>query len=143
MTRERRSAPNGYQAITPYFTVRGGDEFITFLVAAYNATVIALIRRLDGKIHHARLQIDDAILMLNDASDEYLEQTLQMYLYVESADVTFARAISAGATALMKPNDRSYGDRLAGVRDSWGNVWWIANSPPATVISHGNAKKPD
>jgi uncharacterized glyoxalase superfamily protein PhnB len=26
----------------------------------------------------------------------------------------------------MEPSDQFYGDRNAGVQDSWGNNWWIA-----------------
>src|SRR3989442_4434617 len=35
-------------------------------------------------------------------------------------------ALKAGATSLREPMDAFYGDRTAGVKDSFGNSWWIA-----------------
>lgn len=32
----------------------------------------------------------------------------------------------AGAVSLMAPKDRPHGDRMAGVRDPCGNIWWVA-----------------
>lgn len=36
------------------------------------------------------------------------------------------RALAAGAESTMEPEDQFYGDRMAGVRDKWGNQWYIA-----------------
>jgi PhnB protein len=37
-----------------------------------------------------------------------------------------ARAIAAGATAIMGVANMPYDDRQGGVRDAWGNLWWIS-----------------
>jgi PhnB protein len=49
-----------------------------------------------------------------------------IHLYVEDCDETYERALAAGATSEREPTDQFYGDRSAGVRDSAGNLWWIA-----------------
>ena len=49
-----------------------------------------------------------------------------LYLYVDDTDATYGRALQAGGSSVMEPADQYYGDRNAGVRDSQGNVWWIA-----------------
>jgi PhnB protein len=41
-------------------------------------------------------------------------------------DATYKRAIAAGGTSIMEPADQFYGDRNAGVKDSAGNIWWMA-----------------
>lgn len=49
-----------------------------------------------------------------------------LYVYVESADLTYRLALDAGATSLEHPQDTPYGDRRAMIRDPFGNVWQIA-----------------
>jgi uncharacterized glyoxalase superfamily protein PhnB len=47
-------------------------------------------------------------------------------LYVKDADRAFARAIEAGATALMPLADMFWGDRYGQVKDPFGHRWSIA-----------------
>ena len=47
-------------------------------------------------------------------------------LYVEDADATYQRALEAGGTSILEPQDMFYGDRHGGVKDPSGNSWWIA-----------------
>ncbi len=50
-----------------------------------------------------------------------------IHLYVDDCDATYERALAAGAyVGSGSPTDQFYGDRSAGVRDSAGNLWWIA-----------------
>jgi hypothetical protein len=49
-----------------------------------------------------------------------------IYMYVEDCDVTYKRAIEAGATSVSEPEDQFYVDRSAGVNDQFGNKRWIA-----------------
>jgi PhnB protein len=46
--------------------------------------------------------------------------------YVPDTDAVYAQALRAGATSIEAPSDKPYGDRSAGVRDAWGNSWFIA-----------------
>ncbi|MBE3561867.1 MAG: hypothetical protein IMW89_21990 [Ktedonobacteraceae bacterium] len=52
--------------------------------------------------------------------------TAMLHVYVEDVDATYQRAIKAGASSLMQPTVRSHGDRMAGVKDPFGNEWYIA-----------------
>ena len=49
-----------------------------------------------------------------------------LHLYVPDTDALYRSALAAGATSIREPADQFYGDRSAGVRDLWGNQWWIA-----------------
>jgi uncharacterized glyoxalase superfamily protein PhnB len=49
-----------------------------------------------------------------------------VYIYVPDVDHTYQRALEAGAASLREPADQTWGDRVAGVKDSSGNTWWIA-----------------
>ncbi len=120
--------PEGYQSITPYFTVIDADRLIDFLTAAFDATVIKDSRYADNRVQHARLRIGSSIIMLNEATDDYPPNRSQMHLYVGDADGIYETALKLGAVSLMEPNDRPHGDRMAGFTDPCGNIWWIATA---------------
>ncbi|SHI60626.1 Uncharacterized conserved protein PhnB, glyoxalase superfamily [Shimia gijangensis] len=113
-------------SMTPYFTVQDADLLIRFLTQAFHAKVIRESRYDDGRIQHARLLVGDSILMLNQSSSDYQANVSQIHLYVNNVDTTFSTALSLGAQSLMEPNDRPHGDRMAGLTDPCGNIWWIA-----------------
>ncbi|PSL20086.1 VOC family protein [Shimia abyssi] len=119
--------PEGYRSITPYFTVVDADELISFLIAAFDASVVKENRYDDGRIQHARLRIGNSIIMLNQSTADYPANTSQMHLYVDDTDAAYHKAVKLGAEPLMKPNDRPHGDRMAGLKDPCGNIWWIAS----------------
>ena len=65
--------------------------------------------------------------MVSDAKGEqYKPMPTGIYLYVEDCDATYNRALQEGATSLMEPANQFYGDRSCGVKDQFGNQWWIA-----------------
>lgn len=123
---ERKTVPDGYHSITPYFTLVNAERFIEFLTKVFDASVVKENRYKNGRIQHARLKIGSSIIMLNEATVEYPTQISQMHLCVEDTDATYNCALQSGATALMEPNDRPHGDRMAGIHDPCGNIWWIA-----------------
>ena len=49
-----------------------------------------------------------------------------IYLYMDDVDAVYKSALQAGATSIMEPEDQPYGDRVAGVKDAFGDVWYIA-----------------
>ncbi|MEM6499988.1 MAG: VOC family protein, partial [Pseudomonadota bacterium] len=118
--------PEGYHTITPYFTVKDADGFMAFVEQVFGATQLKLDRYDDGRVQHARMKIGDSIIMLNQSSADYPPNTSQMHLYVADSDATFDAALKHGATPLMQPNLRPHGDRMAGIKDPCGNVWWLA-----------------
>ena len=65
-------------------------------------------------------------MQLSDATGEWKPVQVPLLLYVTDTDATYRRALKAGATSLREPMDAFYGDRSAGVKDPFGNSWWIA-----------------
>lgn len=118
--------PDGYRAITPYFTVNDADRLIAFMIGAFDGRVVSEDRTEGDRVRHARVLIGDSIVMLNEASHDDKANESQMHLYVADVDATFTRALQEGASALMEPNERPHGDRMAGVQDPCSNTWWIA-----------------
>ena len=119
--------PEGYHTVTPYLLVQGAEKLINFMKNAFDAKETERYSMPDGSIGHAEVRIGDSVIMVADAQgDEYKPMTAGIHLYVEDCDVTYKRAIGAGATSVREPQDQFYGDRSAGVNDQFGNKWWIA-----------------
>jgi PhnB protein len=49
-----------------------------------------------------------------------------VYVYVRDVDAAYVRALKFGAEEIAPPQDMPYGERVAGVRDGFGNTWWMA-----------------
>ncbi|MCH2248420.1 MAG: VOC family protein [Cognatishimia sp.] len=113
--------------ITPYFTVDDADLFLQFISDLFDAKVVKDDRHPNGKVQHARALIGDSLIMLNESSKDYTATYQQMHIYVSDADASFAKAIEIGAEAIMEPNLRPHGDRMAGIKDPCGNIWWMAS----------------
>lgn len=119
-------APEGFAVVTPYIFADSADRYIRFLVAAFAATEVGRTIAPDGTIANCQLRIDDAMVMVSDASADFPAGRAAFYLYVADADAAMTRAEAAGAVRVMDVADMPYGDRQGGVRDPGGNIWWIS-----------------
>jgi PhnB protein len=118
--------PQGYRTITPYLLIKGASAFIEFAKKALAAEVVRRSDAPNGLVMNAELKIGDSMLMCADPKPETPSQPASFYLYVADTDAWYERAVAAGAESVMKPADQFYGDRNAGVKDSFGNQWWFA-----------------
>jgi PhnB protein len=130
-----RPVPEGYHALTPYLIIRGANQAIDFYKQAFGAVeVFRMADPSSNKIGHAEIKIRDSHLML---ADEYPEMgfvgpeavggsPVSLLLYVDNVDVTFQKAIAAGAKAVKPVEDQFYGDRSGTLRDPFGHVWTVA-----------------
>lgn len=139
--------PEGYNSVTPYLVVQGADELIDFMKKTFDAEETERLARPDGTVSHAEVRIGDSIVMLGEPTERTDAQPAHLYVYVENTDATYQRALEAGAVSLMEPTDQFYGDRNAGVKDAFGNVWWIATHvedvPPAELKKRVEASMRD
>lgn len=118
--------PQGFHSLTPYLIVEGADRFLEFMKQAFGAEQRLRVPKPDGKIMHAEVRIGDSPVELADANEQYPPRPTAIHLYVSDADAVYQRAIQAGATSTHEPVDQPYGDREAGVKDPFGNYWYIA-----------------
>jgi len=117
--------PSGYHTVTPYIRMTGAAEFIDFLTQAFGAKENHRSLAPDGSIMHADVTIGDSHVMLTEGMENFPPLPGSNFLYVADVDATYRSAIDVGATSMMEPADQFYGDRTAGVRDPFGNEWWI------------------
>lgn len=126
------AAPAAIPPLSPYLVCADAAKAIDFYVAAFGAQVIDTMRGPDGRIMHAALALNDGgLLMLTDEAPQWgalsplsLKGTpVTLHLNVADCDAAFARAVAAGADAVMPPADMFWGDRYAQVRDPSGHRW--------------------
>jgi uncharacterized glyoxalase superfamily protein PhnB len=118
--------PEGLHSVNPYLHPMRAEPLIGFLKRAFNAEEVAKFASPDGVVHHAAVRIGDSVVEMGEAHGKYETMRAMFYLYVPNVDDLYKQAIAAGATSFQEPTDQFYGDRSAGVRDTFGNTWYIA-----------------
>ena len=103
----------------------GAAEFIAFTQAALGAEVE--MRHDEGdRIAHAVLRLRGDALELGEGDQPGFGAPAAFVLNVTDLDAAYNRAVGAGARSLYAPADQSFGGRMAGVADPWGNEWFLA-----------------
>jgi len=118
--------PEGLHSVNVYLHPLRAEPVISFVKRAFGATELEKYASPDGVIHHAKIGIGDSVLELGEAHGPYQPMPTMFYLYVPNVDPLYQRALHAGATSISEPADQPYGDRTAGVKDAFGNQWYIA-----------------
>lgn len=118
--------PKGFHTVTPYLHPLKADPVISFLKHAFGAEEINRYADPKGVVQHAVVRIGDSMLEMGEAHGPYQPMPSMFYLYVPDVDAVYRQALEAGATSLHEPADQSYGDRSGGVKDAFGNQWYIA-----------------
>ncbi len=126
--------PEGWRTVTPRIFTDDVRGLATFLRTVFGATG----RQAAGR--PMEMRIGDSIVLISDA-DVREPYTACLYVYVEDADKTYRKAISAGAKSVEKPHDTAYGDRRGIVRDGWGNTWQIATLQVTSPVKRTSVRK--
>jgi uncharacterized glyoxalase superfamily protein PhnB len=123
--------------VTAYLVVSSCGRAIEFYKKAFGAAEIYRMPTPDGqRLLHAELKIGGSNVMLSDEFPEHGgnrgpdivgSTTVTIHLWVPNADKAFARAVEAGATAIMPPADMFWGDRFGKLRDPFGHEWSVAH----------------
>ncbi len=125
-----------HQSVTLYLTVRRAPELLDFVKKAFGAVEILRGTGSAGGMH-AEVRIGSSKVMIGGYAALRAEQPAILHLYVPDADAVYRRAIEAGASSTQAPVDQPYGDREAGVKDPFGNQWYIATHAGASAIPEG------
>jgi PhnB protein len=118
--------PEGFGTVSPYVFVKGASHFSAFLVKAFGGVEKMRTTRPDGVIANIQVEVGTSMFMMSEASEQYPAMPTAFYIYVENADYAMKQAMLAGATLEMDVADMPYDDRQGGVRDPFGNIWWIS-----------------
>lgn len=139
MAKQPKSPP-----VNPYLTVKGAADAITFYQQAFGAIENARMPAQDGKrIMHACLAINGGAVMLSDEFPEYTEHgainapsrdkpasvaTCLQFARPAEVDAMHHRAVEAGCTSTMAPEDTFWDARFAMLLDPYGHRWML-NAP--------------
>jgi PhnB protein len=118
--------PEGVRTIQPFLHLPEAHKMIPFLEAALGAETLGIAKSPEGAVLHATIRIGNATLEIDEANGEFQQKPCHLHIYVPDADAVYAQAMRAGATSVETPQDKPYGDRSAGVKDPFGNTWFIA-----------------
>lgn len=126
--------PAGMHTVTPHLVCAGAAEALEFYKKAFAAVETIRLAAPDGKLIHAMLIIAGSPVMFTDEipqcgaiSPQTLKGTpVTIHIFVPDTDAFYARAVAAGATAVMPPADMFWGDRYGVLTDPWGHSWSIA-----------------
>ena len=122
--------PDDYPRISVGLSCDGAADAIAFYTEILGMTERMRIPMGD-RIGHSELMLGDSLVMVADEFAEmgfhspkhYGGSPIQLSVYVEDVDATFAAALAAGATEVRPVVDQFYGDRSGMIEDPWGHRW--------------------
>jgi PhnB protein len=120
---------HGVGAVRPY--LYGPSALVDWVKQTFAAKELERAEAENGE--HVELKIGDSVVVLETGDPPPSFATAaSVYVYVDNVDLAYKRAIAAGAQSVARPEDKPYDERGAGVKDSFGNTWWIATYTGAT-----------
>jgi PhnB protein len=124
MTTRKKHIRHGFGAARPY--LHGHLDLSDFVQRVFGAVEIER-HEFGPTSFHIEVQIGDSVVVLETGDPPHSSATRgSVYVYVEDVDAACQRALECGATLLAEPEDKPYEERAAGVKDSFGNTWWIS-----------------
>ena len=124
MTAALQYVRHGIGAVRPY--VHGHLGLWELMRDAFGAVELER-HEFRPKSFHIEARIGDSVIVLETGDPPDADGTAgSIYVYVADVDAVYRRALERGATSIAAPQDKPYQERQAGVRDTFGNTWWIA-----------------
>jgi len=118
--------PENYQAVMPYLILEGAEQFSRFMQAVFDAKETHRTMRSDGTIMHAEVMTGGSTIMFAESGEQWGVNTAGLFIYVDDADARYKKALDNGAAVITPVADQDYG-RSGGVKDPFGNTWWITS----------------
>jgi len=130
----------GFFTVTPYLVAEDGPALLDFAKAAFGAEETGRFIGSAGGMH-GEARFGDTMMMLGGGvpGRPFTGKTMTaaLHLYVEDTDAVYRKALQAGATSIGAPQDHDYGERGAGVKDPFGNYWYIATAKGESYVPKG------
>ena len=120
--------PIQQQTVIPYLIINDAISFLAFMQDLFGAEITEKHFRDDNQtvIMHAELKVGNTTIMCAEATKQWQTQPAGLFIYVNNADVAYAKALTLGCTSIMELSNQNYG-RTCGVKDAFGNTWWITS----------------
>lgn len=120
--------PDQYNQVMPYLIIKGSHDFKEFMEHVFDAKEQLSVPGENGMVIHGELRLGKSVIMYAEATEQFAVMSGGVFIHVDNADITYQRALDAGAVTIpgQEPSDKEYG-RTCGVKDPFGNVWWITS----------------
>ena len=124
MSNQTKYIRHGMGAVRPY--TYGNLDLLDFVREVFAAEELERLPVRDG--FHVEARIGDSMIVIEAGSFPPTANVTRnsIYVYVPDVDKAYKRAIEMGATSISPPGNKPYQERACGVRDSFGNTWYIA-----------------
>jgi len=123
MSNATKHIRHGVGSVRPY--LYGRLDMLELVKRAFGAVELDHIKVGNG--FHVEAKIGDSMIVMEVCDPPHPGgQPASIYVYVDDVDAAYQRALAAGATSVAAPEDKPYQERAGGVKDSFGNTWWIA-----------------
>jgi PhnB protein len=115
---------HGVGSVRPY--LYGRLDMLELVKRAFGAVELERLEAGKGGFH-VEAKIGDSMVVMEVSDPPHPGgKPASIYVYIDDVDSAYQRALAAGATSVAAPQDKPYQERAAGVKDSFGNIWWIA-----------------
>ena len=133
-----KAIPAGREGLIPHLVCDPCAKAIEFYKKAFGAEEVSRAPAPDGqRLMHAEISIGGRIVFLVDDFPEFCGgksespkalggTPVSIHRYVPDCDAAIKRAVDAGATLKMPPQDMFWGDRYGVVTDPYGHKWSFA-----------------
>ena len=118
--------PTQYQTVIPYLIINDALNFLDFMQNLFGAEIVSKQMHNETTLMHAELKVGNATIMCGAANAEWQPLNSSLFIYVDDADTSYAKALELGCTSIMELSNQNYG-RTCGVKDAYGNIWWITS----------------
>lgn len=125
--------------LVPHLVVDDAAAALDFYAKAFGAEEMVRMPGPGGKLIHACMQINGAMVFLNDDFPEFNDgksstptalggSSVTIHLHGPDVEGRFQRAVDAGATVVNPLEDQFWGDRYGVLRDPFGHLWSLAET---------------
>ncbi len=114
------------QNVIPFLSVKDAHLLVEFMKAVFGGEVVSLYKGEDEKIMYCSVRVRGTLIELSEAHEPFGCTPAALHIYVDDCDATYQHALAHGALSLYEPTDHEYGERSGGVKDIFGNSWYIA-----------------
>lgn len=119
--------PDGNSSVSPYLVVEDPLAVVEFLESVFDGTEQHRHEGDDGSVVHTEVLIDDSVVMIGGATDEFPPMTTIVHVYVPDVDAAFERAVDADGTVLQAPRvPEGEREKRGTVEGPGGNSWSIS-----------------
>ncbi len=128
MVLDKQKIPEGYNAVNTFIIIKDdAKKFIEFVEKVFGGKERKSVRTpdKDGTLIHAEIQLGDSTILIADSKPDWLFTPAFLQVYVEDAQTILDRAQKMEATVITEVSDFYNGFKLARLKDSWGNIWWL------------------